>query len=92
MKTEIFEVENLKCSGCAATVKKALLEKKGVSAVDVLVADGIVKVNFAGMSDRDMIFKELKGLGYPEKGTGNLLDKGKSLVSCAVGRMENNHQ
>jgi copper chaperone len=92
MKTEVFEVDNLKCSGCAATVKKALLEKNGVSAVDVLIEEGIVKVNFSGISDRDMVFKELKRLGYPEKGTGNLLDKGKSLVSCAVGRIENNHQ
>jgi copper chaperone CopZ len=92
MKTEVFEVDNLKCSRCAATVKKALLEKNGVSAVDVQIEEGIVKVNFSGISVRDMVFKELKRLGYPEKGTGNLLDKGKSLVSCAVGRIENNHQ
>ncbi|MFZ9980739.1 MAG: heavy-metal-associated domain-containing protein [Cyclobacteriaceae bacterium] len=92
MKTEIFEVENLKCSGCAATVKKALLEKDGVSAVDVEVSEGIVKVNLDGVSDRAMIFKELRRLGYPEKGTGNILDKGKSFVSCAVGRVENKQQ
>lgn len=88
MKTEIFDVENLKCSGCAATVKKALLEKKEISAVDVQVEQGKVAVTFTGEPDRTSVLAELKTLGYPEKGTGNLLDKGKSFVSCAIGRIE----
>jgi copper chaperone len=89
METEIFDVENLKCSGCAATVRKTLLEKKGISAVDVQVEHGKVAVTFIGMPDRPMVLTELKALGYPEKGTGNILDKGKSFVSCAIGRIEN---
>lgn len=89
MKTEILDVENLKCSGCAATVRKTLLEQKEISAVDVQVEEGRVKVTFSDTPDRQMVFAELKRLGYPEKGTGNLLDKGKSFVSCAVGRIEN---
>lgn len=87
IKTENFEVENLKCSGCAATVKKKLLDHSEISSVEVDLEKGVIQTTFEGELDRNQIYHELAGLGYPEKGKGNLFQKGKSYVSCAIGKM-----
>ena len=87
MNTEFFEVENLKCQGCANSVKKRLMRERGVSAVDVNLDEGTVKVAFTNSPERSHIAEILAELGYPEQGTGNLLQKGKSYVSCAIGRL-----
>jgi len=87
IKTENFEVENLKCQGCATTVKKKLLGHSGVSSVEVDLDHGIIKATFEGDLNREQIYEELASLGYPERGKGNLFQKGKSYVSCAIGRM-----
>ena len=87
MNTESFEVENLKCQGCANSVKKRLMKEQGVSAVDVDLDEGKVKVAFTHSPERARIAEVLAELGYPEQGTGNLFQKGKSYVSCAIGRL-----
>ncbi|MFZ9503435.1 MAG: heavy-metal-associated domain-containing protein [Cyclobacteriaceae bacterium] len=89
MNTESFEVENLKCQGCANSVKKRLMREHGVSAVDVNLDEGTVKVAITNALERTRIAEVLADLGYPEQGTGNLLQKGKSFVSCAIGRIGN---
>lgn len=89
MKLESFDVENLKCQGCANSVKKRLMRESGVAAVDVDVNEGKVKVAFNATPFRERISELLAELGYPEQGTGTLLQKGKSYVSCAIGRFGN---
>ena len=87
MTTEI-KIENLKCSGCAATIKKGLLAINTVSEVTVDVENSMVSV-VSTPENRMMIKEKLSKLGYPEKGTKNtILHKASSFVSCAVGRID----
>lgn len=87
MRTEQIHVENLKCSGCAATIRKALMEMEGVELVDVDPEHAQVEAQVQnGVRRKDMIDK-LARLGYPETGTGNLLQKGISYVSCMIGKV-----
>lgn len=82
-------VENIKCGGCANSIRKALSAIEGVAAVDVDIEQGEVRVE--GEADRAAVAKRLLELGYPERGTasgaGSAAAKAKSFVSCAIGRM-----
>jgi len=86
-----FDVENIKCGGCAGTIKKRLLESSDIYEVDVDVAQGIVSIHSERDVSDDWRALLLK-LGYPEKGTAEGLmaagAKAKSFVSCAIGRMD----
>lgn len=84
MTTHQIFVENIKCEGCMNSIKNALLKENGVSAVQVLLEED--KVCVSGIAiDKDMLVKKLSSLGYPEKGSNNLISKAKSFVSCAIG-------
>ena len=87
MKTEI-QIENLKCGGCATTIKKGLLTIDGINEVDVDVEKSIVLI----LSEKDNLQEikiKLSKLGYPEVGNKNtVLHKAKSFVSCAVGKID----
>ena len=81
---EIF-VENIKCGGCMNSIKTALLKLKGLTAVEIDKAEDKVCVSGVTIERNDLVVK-LAALGYPEKGSNNLISKAKSFVSCAVGR------
>lgn len=86
-----FEVENIKCGGCAGTIKKRLLAEGGISDVDVDIEKGVVGIH-ADQDASEQWRALLLKLGYPEKGTAEGLKaagaKAKSFVSCAIGRMD----
>ena len=87
MTREIY-IENLKCGGCANTIKNGLNEIKGVDNVEVNVEDSKVSFNSPENIVETIKAKLWKG-GYPEVGDeNNLLHKAKSFVSCAVGRIK----
>lgn len=87
MRTDI-QIENLKCGGCAATIKKGLLAINTVSEVTVDVENSMVSV-VSTPENRMMIKEKLSKLGYPETGTKNtILHKASSFMSCAVGRID----
>lgn len=87
MKNQI-EIENLKCGGCAATIKKGLLAIDNVNEVEVNVENSIVSV-ISKKNTLEVIKQKLSKLGYPEVGDRNtVLHKAKSFVSCAVGRID----
>ena len=82
-----LQIENLKCGGCAATIKKGLLSIDGVSEVIVHVEDSIVEVSVIQEATQE-VKEKLSKMGYPEVGDANtLLHKAKSFVSCATGKM-----
>lgn len=86
--TTTIHIENLKCGGCAATIKKGILGIDSVSDVEVDVETSEVKV-FHEKDIASVIKEKLSKLGYPESGDKNtLVHKAKSFVSCAVGRLE----
>jgi copper chaperone len=80
-------VENIKCNGCATSVKDKLMKLNGVTAVEVDVANGIVKVDGIEDGRRDEAIDALASMGYTEPGTGNVLDAAKSYVSCMISRI-----
>ena len=88
MKTETIKVDNLKCHGCAKTIRRELTWIGEVISVDVDVDLSTVKVDYAGKNRmREVFVEKLRKLGYPEEGTGNINQKVKSYVSCAIGRI-----
>lgn len=89
MKTETIVVENLKCNGCANTIRRELTWIGEVIGVDVDVERSSVKVDYAGKNRmREVFIDKLKKLGYPEEGTGHFNQRVKSYVSCAIGRIQ----
>ena len=86
-----FDVENIKCGGCAGTIKKRLLEDARISEVDVDIENGVVVIHSEQQASDDWRALLLK-LGYPEKGTAEGIKaagaKAKSFVSCAIGRVD----
>jgi copper chaperone len=85
-----IQVENIKCGGCASTIKTRLSELASVDACEVDIENGIVSIN-GDEQHRQSVADKLLALGYPETGTAEGLKaakaKAKSFVSCAVGRM-----
>jgi copper chaperone len=87
MKTEQITVANLKCTGCATTIKKELLKIKGVSTVEVDVDHDAVAISGENFH-RDTVVAQLHSLGYPEATVQNgLLLQVKSYASCMLGRL-----
>ena len=86
MKTKIY-IENLKCGGCAATIKKGILSLYGVTDINVVVEESLIEVT----TENDVLVyvkEKLAKMGYPEVGDVNtFLHKVKSYVSCATGKM-----
>lgn len=88
MGQEIIQIDNLKCGGCASSIRQALLAMEGVLEVKVDTDTDTVEVGFEKESHRDKYIRVLSKLGYPEAGTSTILQKGKSYISCAIGRMK----
>lgn len=85
-------VENIKCSGCASTIRSKLVEQELARSVDVDVEHGDVHVE-GNPEWRDQVVVALARMGYPEKGSVEGMQaaaaKAKSFVSCAIGRIDN---
>lgn len=88
----VFEVENVKCGGCASTLKKALLEDFGEVEVNLETIPRQITIEAEDIDDESLKLK-LRSIGYPlsndELSTlQNVNAKAKSFVSCAIGKMD----
>ena len=77
-----IEIVNLKCGGCANTVKKGVMSIEGISNVQVDLESSKVTID----TDNDAVVlsvkEKLSKMGYPEIGDANtMLHKAKSFVS-----------
>ena len=87
MNTESIKVENLKCNGCASTIKKGLLKFDEIKTVNIDIEGSVIEVNFEGdMKNIDNFKHKLAKLGYPELGHNSSISVAKSYFSCAVGK------
>jgi copper chaperone CopZ len=87
MKTEAIYLANIKCTGCATTIKNELLKIAGVKAVEVINEEDKVILTY-GLDNRNEIIKKLHDLGYPEATEENgLLLQIKSYASCMIGKI-----
>lgn len=83
-----IEILNLKCGGCANSIKKGLEQIEGVGAVSVDLETSNVQVETNDEAVLNEVKAKLSSMGYPEVGDANtVLHKAKSFVSCATGRM-----
>ena len=92
MKTTI-KVQNVKCAGCASTLKNKLKEEFGEIEVNLEVMPREIRLDIEE-KNIDSLHEALKSLGYPVAGEhfGFIEDtsmKAKSFVSCAVGKVDN---
>ncbi len=85
-------VENIKCNGCASSIRSKLVEQELAKAVEVDVELGEVHIE-GNPAWRDQTIAALAKMGYPEVGSVEGLKsaaaKAKSFVSCAIGRIDN---
>lgn len=85
-------VENIKCGGCANSIRSKMLDAELATQVDVEIESGTVHLH-GDPARRDEAVALLAGMGYPETGSVEGIRaaaaKAKSFVSCAVGRIDN---
>lgn len=88
MNNSTVIIQNLKCGGCAKTVTNKLTELEGISNVKVDVETSEVAFELKKEEDMQQVIIRLSEIGYPVEGDENsLMQKAKSFVSCAVGRV-----
>ena len=88
---QIFEVLNVKCGGCANTLKTSLLKEFGEIEVNLEVEPRQITLNIEESKVSALRLK-LKSLGYPMSDEDLSTIEGfsttaKSFVPCAVGKM-----
>ncbi len=83
-----YNIQNLKCGGCASTILKKIEKIEGISNVSVNVDASEVQFEHGDSAQLDLVAKTLKELGYPIETEENSLKlKAKSFVSCGIGRL-----
>lgn len=89
MKSLNLNIENIKCHGCANTIRHELSKYPEVRNVKVNPDEGNVSIDYEADEEmKDLFTGKLAKLGYPEKGDKNLKSRVRSYVSCAIGRMK----
>lgn len=88
--TKVFQVENVKCGGCANTLINGLKEEFGDVFVnlDKFPREITVDIN---ENDEEKLKLKLRSLGYPLSsddlsGLEKATTTAKSFVSCAIGK------
>jgi copper chaperone CopZ len=88
-----LKIQNLKCGGCAHTIKTKLSEVDGIESVMVIIESGEVDLEYDFPESLVSAKQKLKSLGYPESDDVNsIVTKAKSFVSCATGKMSNHEK
>ena len=89
MKT-IVVVQNLKCGGCATTIKDKIAKLDAVDTVEVDQDNSTVTITHDDGLSEIKIKDKLAALGYPSDDASNsIFTKAKSYVSCATGKLSN---
>jgi copper chaperone CopZ len=92
MKKQVFKVQNVKCGGCANTLKTKLADKFGEIEVNLEVMPREISLEI-DEANIPALREALLSLGYPmaDETLGfvqNTTAQAKSFVSCAVGKFE----
>lgn len=85
---ETFHLANIKCSGCAHSIKTKLQEINGISDAIATPEDGTVSFHFESEDIKIQGLETLKKMGYPLSTEDNtILTKAKSYASCMIGKV-----
>jgi copper chaperone CopZ len=83
-----LEIQNLKCGGCVNTITKELNNIEGIQQISIDKDNSTVSFETDTSTQVEVVKQRLSAIGYPEVGDDNsLIDKAKSYVSCAIGKM-----
>jgi copper chaperone CopZ len=86
--TDAIAIQNLKCSGCAASIVKALRAFPEVREVLVDFENTAVVIETDDVSQHSKYKAALTRAGYPPADEPNTMGhKVHSYISCAIGRM-----
>jgi len=90
---QTYQVENVKCGGCASTLKTKLLDAFGEVEVNLETMPREITLEVEEPQLQELR-NALRSLGYPMSDEKlNLFETGstkaKSFVSCAVGKIDN---
>jgi len=88
MNTSVIYIDNLKCAGCERSIEKKLLQDQSVQAIKINIENGSVEIVHDDMTNQKQLATLLESMGYPERGTSTLLQKGQSYVSCMIGKVD----
>lgn len=80
-------VENIKCGGCANSIKTELSKLVDITNIDVDIENGTIKYEHSEAFEKEILVSKLSKMGYPPQGEGNMAQKAKSYVSCMIGRV-----
>jgi copper chaperone len=89
-----IKVENIRCGGCANSIRKKLSEDTRIDSIEVDIEQQTVIIrtendDLSAVKADDV--QKLLHLGYPEKGSVEglqaLKGKAKSVISCAIGKV-----
>ena len=88
---QTFKIQNVKCGGCAVTLKTKLFDTFGEIEVDLTREPREITLDI-DEAKVELLAEKLKSLGYPFVGESmGFVDstsaKAKSFVSCAIGKM-----
>ena len=88
---ETFQVKNVKCGGCAGTLKKALLHEFGEVEVNLEIEPREITLDIAD-EKKELLKLKLRSLGYPLvddelNAFQTVSTTAKSFVSCAIGKI-----
>jgi copper chaperone len=90
MMKHSISVSNLKCGGCAATIRKAIGKLKGLDSLLIDVDTSVVSFD-SDEATMESAKTRLRELGYPENGTVKGLEgvvtAAKSYASCVIGKL-----
>ncbi|MCW9023595.1 MAG: heavy-metal-associated domain-containing protein [Gammaproteobacteria bacterium] len=62
-----LDVENIKCGGCAQTIRDGLTPMEGIETIDVDISSGHVSITGSNLSE-EPVANKLAELGFPVKG------------------------
>ncbi|MEM9647188.1 MAG: heavy-metal-associated domain-containing protein [Bacteroidota bacterium] len=87
MKT-VLQIQNLKCGGCANTIANNLNKINGVDIIVIETETSMISLELLETTMLQKVKSKLRTLGYPVMDEENgILQKAKSYVSCAVGKL-----
>lgn len=85
MKAKII-VQNLKCNGCANTIRKKIAHAD-VSDININIEESTITFQYSNDNTIVSVEEMLLKAGYPKEGDANATTtKVKSFVSCAIGK------
>lgn len=83
-----LKLQNVKCGGCTNGIAVRLLKLSGINKVQIGDGSSEVSFTYETVNDLAMAERTLTQMGYPPKGAENTtLNKAKSFISCATGRL-----